>query len=86
VVISPRPTHSFWVSMVRSDVVVVRELFVADGAYSLLLCDFPLQKSPHFGWGSEFSISSRMMGIFNASNSGLYGARALRLFPTAAAE
>jgi len=66
------------------DIVVVGEL-VADRAYSFLLGDFPLQKFPHFGWGSEFSISPRMMGIFNATNPGLDPADTLRLLATASA-
>ena len=57
--------------MIRHDVVVVGELFVADCAYSLLLGDLSLQQFPHFARGSEFSISPRMMRVFNASNSGL---------------
>jgi hypothetical protein len=52
--------------VVWNDVVVVRELFMADCAYSFLLGDLPLQKFPHFSWGSEFSISSRVMRILDA--------------------
>ena len=57
--------------MVWYNVVLVGELFMADCAYSLLFADLPLQKFLHFGWGSEFSISPRMMRIVNASNAGL---------------
>jgi hypothetical protein len=70
-VVSPRPSHSFGIPVVWNDIVVVGELFVADCAYALLIGDFPLQKFPHFGGGSEFAISPRMMRIFNASNTGL---------------
>jgi hypothetical protein len=70
-VVSPRSSHPFGISMVWNDVVVVREFFVADRAYSLLLGDLSLQQFPHFAWGSEFTISPRMMRVFNASNSGL---------------
>jgi hypothetical protein len=70
-IISPRATHSSGILVVRDNVVVVGELFVADCAYSFLLGDFPLQQFPHFGWGSEFPISPRMVRIFNASNSRL---------------
>jgi hypothetical protein len=31
------PSHSFRVLVVRDDIVVIREVFVADGAYSALL-------------------------------------------------
>jgi hypothetical protein len=84
-VVSPRPSHSFGIPVIWHDVVVVGELFVADRAYSFLLGDFPLQKFPHFGWGSEFSISPRM-GIFNATNPGLDPADTLRLLATSTAK
>jgi len=67
-VISPRPSHSFGIFVVWHNVGVVRELFVADCAYSVLFGDFPLQKFPHFGGGPEFPIPPRMMRIINTSN------------------
>jgi hypothetical protein len=70
-VISPRSAHSSGILVVGHDVVIVSELLVADRAYSVLFGDYPLEKSPHFGGGSEFAISPRMMGIFNTSNTGL---------------
>src|ERR1700733_9733489 len=86
VVVSPRPSHPFGIPVVWDDVIVVSELFVADCAYSLLLGDFPLQKFPHFGWRSEFSIAPRMMRVFNASNTGLYYTNAMRLLAAAATD
>jgi hypothetical protein len=47
-VISPSPSHTFGISVVWHDVVIVRELFVADGAYPVLLNDLPVQEFPHF--------------------------------------
>jgi len=47
-VISPRPSHSFGISVVWHNVVVVRELMVADCADAVLLGDLSLQKFPHF--------------------------------------
>jgi len=70
-IISPSPSHSFGIFVIWDNVAVVRELFVADCAYSVLFGDFPLQKFPHFRRGPEFPISSRMMRILNASNTGL---------------
>jgi hypothetical protein len=70
-VVSPRSAHSFGIFVVWHNIVIVGELFAADSAYSLLLADLFLQKFPHFGWGSEFSISPRMMRIFDASNARL---------------
>ncbi len=47
-VISPRASHCSGIFVVRHNVVVVRELFVADCAYSVLFGDFALQEFPHF--------------------------------------
>jgi hypothetical protein len=85
-VVSPSSSHSFGIPVVWNDVVVVRELFVANCAYSLLFANFPLQKFPHFSGRPELSISPRMMRIFNAANPGLYRADTLRLLATAAAK
>jgi hypothetical protein len=86
VVVSPGPSHPFGISMVCHYVVIVRELFVAHCAYSFLLCDFPLQKFPHFGGGSEFSVAPRMMRVLNASNSRLNHSYTMRSFSPAAAD
>jgi hypothetical protein len=83
-VVPPRSSHSFRVLVIRDDVVIVREVFAADGAYPALLDNLSVQKLPHFGAGPEFPISSRMMRILNASNPRLQSARIGRLFPTAA--
>ena len=48
-VIPPRPAHSFRILMVRDDIVVVREVFVADGAYPALLDNLSVQQFPHLG-------------------------------------
>jgi len=84
VVVPPRSSHPFGISVVRNDIVVVCELFVADGAFPVLLDNLPPQQFPHLSGGSEFPISSRMMRIINASNPRLQSARMGRLFPTAA--
>ncbi len=41
-IISPGSTHSFRILVVWDDVVVVREFFVADGAYPGLLSNFAI--------------------------------------------
>jgi hypothetical protein len=46
-VVSPRSSHSFRILVVRHDVVVIGELFVADCAYSVLLGGSPPRKFPH---------------------------------------
>ena len=48
-VVSPRSSHSFRIFVVRDDVVVIREVFVADGAYPALLDNLSVQKFPHLG-------------------------------------
>lgn len=47
-VISPGPSHSLGIFVIWYNVAVVRELFVADCAYSVLFRDFALQEFPHF--------------------------------------
>jgi hypothetical protein len=49
-VISPRSAHPFWIPMVRHDVAIVTELFLADCALSALIYDFPVQQLAHLGW------------------------------------
>ena len=66
VIVSPRPSHSFGISMVWHDVVVVRKLFVADGAFAVLLDDLPVQQFPHFRGGPEFPISPRVISVVNS--------------------
>ena len=48
-VIPPRSSHSFRIFVVRNDIVVIREVFVADGAYPALLDNLSVQQFPHFG-------------------------------------
>src|SRR5271156_3811763 len=84
VVISPRSSHAFGISVVGYYVVVIGEPFIADGAFSVLLDNLPIQQFPHFSRRSEFPISPRMMRILNSSNPRLQSARIGRLFTTAA--
>jgi hypothetical protein len=86
VIIPPRSSHPFRLSVVWHDVIVIRELFVTDRAFPVLLDNLPIQQFPHFSEGPEFPISPRMMRILNASNPRLQSARIGRLFPTAAGE
>jgi hypothetical protein len=68
-IVSPCSSHSFGILVVRHNVAVICELFVADCAYPVLLDNLPLQKFPHFGGGPEFPVSSRVMWIFDALHS-----------------
>ena len=47
-VVPPRPSHSFRVPVVRHDIVVIRELLVADGAFPVLFDNLPVQQFPAF--------------------------------------
>ena len=83
-IISPSSAHSFRIPVVGNHVVIICELFVTDGAFSVLLDNLPIQQFPHFSRRSEFPISPRMMRIINASNPRLQSAPIGRLFPAAA--
>lgn len=48
-VVSPRSSHSFRILVVRHDVVVIREVFVADGADPALLDNLSVQQFPNLG-------------------------------------
>src|SRR5579872_7135240 len=83
-VISPRSPHSFGILVVRHDVVVVGEFFVADRTLPVLLDDFPLQDFPHLCRRSELSIPSRVMWIFNTLHAGSYRSWLGNEFPATA--
>jgi hypothetical protein len=68
-VISPRPSHSFGIPVVRNNVVIVGELLVADGAYACLLSDLHVQQLPHLPRRSKFPVSARVVRIFDSLNS-----------------
>ena len=72
VIISPSSAHSFRIPVVRDHIVVVRKLFMADGAFPVLLDNFPVQQFPHFRGRSEFPISSRVIRILNALHAHPY--------------
>jgi len=42
-VVSPRPSHAFGISVVGHDVVVIGEFLAADRAYTSLLSDLAIQ-------------------------------------------
>ncbi len=83
-IIPPRSTHPFGIPVVGYDVVVVCELFAADGALPVLFDNFPIEQFSHLSWRPEFPISSRMMRIINASNPWPQSAPIERLFTAAA--
>ena len=50
VVIRPRSAHSFGIPVVWNHILIVRELFMADGALAVLFDNLPIQQFPHFSW------------------------------------
>jgi hypothetical protein len=70
-VVPPCSSHSFRIPVVRHDIVVIRELFVTDGAFPVLFDDFAVQHLSHFCRRAEFAVSSRMMWVFDAANASL---------------
>jgi hypothetical protein len=69
---------------IRHNVATVGKFMVANGALSCLLHDFSVQQFSHFGWGTEFPISPRVVRIFDALNTKLKSAFFSRLLSTAA--
>jgi len=57
--------------VVGDDVAVVRERFLAEGAYAILGDDLPVEELPHFAVGTEFPVSPGMMRILNVPNAHL---------------
>ena len=49
--------------MVWNHIVIVCELFMADGTLLILFDNLAIQQFPHFGRGPEFPISPRMMWV-----------------------
>jgi hypothetical protein len=83
-VVSPSSSHSFGIPMIWHDVLVVRELFMADGAFPVLLDNLPIQQFSHLGRRPEFPIASWVMRILKPLHSESYCPRLGNEFPTAA--
>ena len=72
VIISPAPTHPFGVLVIRHDVAVIGELFLANGGFPVLLDNLAVQQFSHLCWRAELSISSWVMRIFDTLNAETY--------------
>jgi hypothetical protein len=84
-VVPPCSTHPAGVLVIRHNVAVVREPFLAYGTVAVLRYDLPIQELSHFSVGSDFAVASGMLRIFDAPNAKL--AQALffgNCFPAAA--
>jgi hypothetical protein len=82
-IISPGPSHSFRVSVVRYDIAAVVKFMAANGALPCLLHDFSVQQLPHLCRRPEFAISPGVVRILDSLNTKLKSAFFPRLFPTA---
>ena len=48
VVVSPSSAQAFTPLVIRDNIAIVRKLFVADWANSILFDNLPIEQSPHF--------------------------------------
>jgi hypothetical protein len=85
-IVPPGSSHPFGISMIRDDVAIVCELFMADGTLPILLDNLPVQKFSHFGRWSEFPISPRVMRIVDALDTEPDEPRLGDLFSTTAGD
>jgi hypothetical protein len=83
-VVPPCSSHPFGIPVVRHDVVVVGEFFVADGTLPRLLDDFAIKQFPHLCWRPEFPISSWVMGILDPLDAQPHSMFFPNLLPAAA--
>ena len=65
-VVSPCPSHAFAPFVVWDNIVVIRELFLADWANSVLLADLPIEQLPHLSPGPQLPISPWVVWILDA--------------------
>jgi hypothetical protein len=71
-IISPGSSHSFRINVVGYDVAVVRELALADCAYSVLFGNFPLRQFAHLGGRPQLPVSPWVVRVFDALHTHLY--------------
>jgi len=71
---------------IRHNVATVGKFIVTNGALSFLLDDSSIQKLPHLGWRTEFTIPPGVVWIIDAPNTKLKSAFLARLLATAAEE
>src|SRR5579859_6316159 len=86
-IVPPRSSHSTGIDVVRNDVVIVRELSLAEGTYSILGGDLPIDQLSHLAVRADLPVSPRMLGIVNAANAHLARSFSFRDgFPSAACQ
>ena len=83
-VIASGSSHSSRLFVIRYDVATVGKFPVTDGALPFLLDDFSIQQFAHLGWRTKFTISPRVVLVFDALNAKLKSALFPRLLASAA--
>jgi hypothetical protein len=64
-IVSPGSSNAAWVDVVGNNVIVVSEVHIAECAFPALFDNLAVEQPPHLCVGAEFSISPRMMDVFN---------------------
>jgi hypothetical protein len=85
-IISPRSSHAFGLDVVGHNLVVIREVRVADRAFAVLLDDLSVQQLPHLSWRPQFAVSPGVVRIVDSLNAKLKSTFFPRLLATAAEE
>ena len=70
-IVPPRPSHATGINVVGDDVGVIGELFMADTALAALGHNLLVHQLSHFRIGADLPISSRVVGIVDATDSQL---------------
>lgn len=68
---SPRSAHAAGIDIVGHNIAVIGELFFAEGTFTNLDDDLPVEKLPHFTVGPELPVPSKVMRIFDLPNTQL---------------
>lgn len=55
--------------MIGHDIVVVREFFMANCAYSVLFDDLAIEQLAHFPRRAQFPVSPRVVRVLDSPNS-----------------
>jgi hypothetical protein len=56
-IVSPRPSHSSRINVIRHDVVEIRERHLTNRTLPDLFDNFPVEQLPHLCFGAEFAVS-----------------------------
>src|SRR6266404_7809548 len=71
-IVTPCSSHSLRLFMIRRNIAIVREFFMTNCTYTVLIRDLAVQQFAHFCRRSKLSISSWVMRIFDALHTRSY--------------